>query len=524
MAKYQIHGIQEDTATGDFRGIFFSTPDGTNIQVAHENNKISVTIPDNSCMHLDNTDDGQYFNFNYCAYISLVYTKTDGTKVQLPSQSVIDEMERQAYATGENPDDVNYLPTSEEFLEFKKHIVLFKIGSTTQQTNWTVYVPGTSDRILTFDCPDNVVSYDVYICGCSINTSTYATYIRKKYATTGYKEWFAVNAAGTIVNEDGGGGNACNCDAEYHETTGINENNKLWEANGVGKDITITDNGDNTATIKVPKFVVGTNNGISPDTEDTGARGYQGKYIFIEFLNSSGSSLAIYRCDFPNATSDFSDEFDLLKGTAKISVWAKGVSTYGDNVEKKLLNVSVVYYTPPGVPILTWVSKGIEGNPKSRVKKELTWKWTDSSAPSRSDGVTPTVKYRAYIFKNNDTADNSVNLANTTKNTTGYPIETSNKSLTFIPADYGFVAKDFCICRVWSYIEAENDHIHWSSNYAQVSCQLFNSGSVWVKTVDSTDVSAWKEAESIWVKTSSGWKEAEGLWVKTDTNTWSESS
>ena len=594
MATYQIHGIQKKTATGDFRGIFFSTP--RDITVYRENNKISVTIPDNSCMHLDNDDEGQYYDFNYCAYISLVYKKKNGDIVQLPSKSIIEEMERQAYKTGENPDDVNYLPTEAEFLKFKKHIVLFKIGSTVQQTNWTVYVPGDSDRILTFDGPDpdEVESYDVYICGCSINTSTYATYIRKKYATTGYKEWLAVNSTSntaTIVNKEGGGGNACNCAAEYHETTGVNVNNKLWESNGVGGAISVISDGYGNAKINIPNFTVGAGNKITATA------------IKIQFQDKNGT---VKKSITKNATGSYTEA--IPAGATKVYVEANGTSKYGSNVSK---NKTLKVYTKPSVANLqiSWdsnsrktdnVPNNIKADATSKLKDNITWSWSGAKA-----GInTPIAGYRIFVYKSighkllagksrysYTTENNKVKLKTTLSDNEGNPLNgnslplaktmkvngkdenvfslsfsiadskvtaattyydthyfdfdtnATSGSISFNPKAAGFENKDYCIFEVilyynWKNSESANAVTEYATPITSependcysgaigksCNCYFKNSANVWVKTVDSTNASAWKEAESIWVKTSSGWKEAEGLWVKTDTNTWSESS
>ena len=353
--------------------------------------------------------------------------------------------------------------------------------------------------------------------------------------------------------------------------------------NDIGNAITITDNGNNTSTIKVPKFIVGTNNGISPDTKDTGDRGYQGKYIFIELIKNDGSS-TIYRRNFPDAPSDFSEKFDLLPNTVKISVWAKGVSKYGGNVEKTKLNHSVVYYTTPTAPTKLWVVTGKVGvypdNVRSsydqditvtnglssadnnaikpKVKDMLMWKWSGYKKGTNA----PIAGFRVFIYKNGTQKANTITIAkphehrtdsdgtihliefsssniSSGENTIGHyydiGLETSenetNAQFGFIPSEEGFVKGDECTCKVYSYSywgdkDNSGEYIkHFSDNEFDGTQDHIRgncklfAGLVWIKTADG-----WVEGTP-YVKTATDtWVEADSVYVKTATNTWTEST
>lgn len=583
--EYLLHGAK-DTSNGYFDGIKL----GMNSQItintvknANNSKTVNITIPKNTRLFL--ADNSDYYNNNYCAFIVIKYV-VNGTTFQVPSASAINKMIVKDSHRIHHSSPYNYsnCPTADEFKAFSDMVFLFhrgrQISSYGQQINWSHEL--TSARTITFTLPANAESsYEVYVSGCSMNTTTLCAYFFDRgYGSSALKDyddgWTIpsyswVSEATTKEDSNDVGGNACSyCDTNVE--AGYITSNPLWEPNGVGGAITITDNGNNTATIVVPKFVIGTGNGISPDTKDTGPRGYQGKYIFIEFLKSDGSSLAIYRRNFPNATSDFSEKFNLPEGTAKISVWAKGVSTYGDNVEKKLLNVLVKYYTLPGAPTKMWINTGkksqypdnVKSSYKSsgtssmaendaikpRLKNLLMWKWSGYSGGTNA----PVAGFRVFIYKNSTSclASNSVKVTDlygidTTADKTKSLVnigsaEYGNNSLGdyydigvdlvnetdtqfgFIPIDNGFNKKDTCTCKVYTYSywgdkDSKGNKVKHFSNTALVgSCTIFSSAVIYLKTANG-----WTEGVP-YIKTSSGWKESDGIYIKTDDNTWTEST
>lgn len=280
--------------------------------------------------------------------------------------------------------------------------------------------------------------------------------------------------------------------------------------NSVGNAITIVDNGDNTATINVPSFVIGAHNSISKDTGTT----YNGHYIKIvqHRTSANGGNVVSYRDTFGSA------DINIAAHVTSISVYAKGVSTYGANVTKKLENVAVNYYTYPTPPTKIWINTGkisyypgdtklkssykeqgtstLEENNllKPKLKDLLMWKW--SGATNGTGAAANPYGFRVYVHKiakkditdppsiNTETPGNTIDLTGITL----YEIENEGKSTEaletytstetskgrtdtygfycdipyvsgesndaqfgFIPKDLGFSAGDLCYCEVFTY-------------------------------------------------------------------------
>lgn len=355
----------------------------------------------------------------------------------------------------------------------------------------------------------------------------------------------------------------------YVEKASTSVTKTYWTANSAGGAISVTDNGNNTVTINVPDFVEGTNNSISPDPNN----GYESNYVYIRFHTASGNINKL-----KSNTGKYT--LDLEPDTYEISVWAKVCSKYGADIEKKLLNVSVKYYTPPKAPTKMWINTAKKSqypdNVKSsykpsgtssmaendaikpRLKNLLMWKWSGYSGGTNA----PVAGFRVFIFKNSTTclASNSVKVTdlygiNTTTEGTKSLVdigsaEVGNNSLGdyydigvdldnetdtqfgFIPIDNGFTKKDTCTCKVYTYSywgdkdSSGNKKKHFSDaafdgelDYLTGSCTLFSSAVVHVKTTNG-----WIEGTP-YVKTAEDtWTEADSVYIKTATDTWTEST
>ena len=73
MASYVIHKAV-DSDDGYFNGIKLTTP--SDIEVSHTSTEVSIIIPKNTSMQL--VSSGDYFNYNYCAFVVVVFKDKDG--------------------------------------------------------------------------------------------------------------------------------------------------------------------------------------------------------------------------------------------------------------------------------------------------------------------------------------------------------------------------------------------------------------------------------------------------------------
>ena len=428
--------------------------------------------------------------------------------------------------------------------------------------------PYTSSTFtITKDAMDSGFSIaDYWIChtGDLCNAGTLSTsdgYLYITYGDSGKRKasWYFENNRKnfkTIVS-------GYNANATYIPTI------KVASSNGAGGAISVVDNGNNTVTINVPAFIIGNYNSISPDPNN----GYESNYVYIRFHTASGNINKL-----KSNTGKYT--LDLEPDTYEISVWAKVCSKYGSDIEKKLLNISVKYYTPPKAPTKMWINTAkksqypdnVKSSYKSsgtssmaendaikpRLKNLLMWKWSGYSGGTNA----PVAGFRVFIFKNSTTclASNSVKVTdlygiNTTTEGTKSLVnigstEVGNNSLGdyydigvdldneidtqfgFIPIDNGFTKKDTCTCKVYTYSywgdkdSSGNKKKHFSDaafdgelDYLTGSCTLFSSAVVHVKTTNG-----WVEGTP-YVKTAANtWVEADSVYVKTATNTWTEST
>ncbi len=266
---------------------------------------------------------------------------------------------------------------------------------------------------------------------------------------------------------------------------------------------------------------------------------------------------------------------------------AKDADGNRDSASGTVVSETVVYYTPPKAPSKMWINTGkstdypdkikssynedatstqTENNAiKPRAKNLLMWKWSGYEGGTNAE----VAGFRVFIYKNSTTCDNNASVQiskpygiNTVKKGDGSIAETlveigsaetgsnnlgfycdigvdlineDNTQFGFIPIDEGFLAKDICTCKVYTY-SYWGDYLadgvtkikHFSDNtfdgvldFLTGSCTLFNSAIVWVKT--GTGNTDWVEGVP-WVKTESGWTEAESVHVKQTSSTWKEST
>lgn len=531
MASYSIH-------SGNPK-IYVNLPSGADIAVDDSTaGQIKITIPKGTYMSLGS---GEY-GFNYCAFVQIEVTKSNGDIETIPSLSsaFIEKLTKQSAAAADNA-----ISTFKNVLA--DYVFLFRVGEDTQ-SGWSSNPTLQANRTKTFTIDPDAISYKVYLCGVTVNTATWndvPNYGSNSLRYSSYS-WVTTDRNTDTQNsssDPGGGGNACPCEEHASKV----DSDTLWSSIKKGS-VSITDNGNNTVTVKGKNGEEGTKNAITDAT------------LSVKLSDGTSLSLATNGTIDSLLKTTSKDNFEYIyklpsslsstTTTVTVSAVLTNTATYGSS-KKATTSKIINYYVKPNPPTSLWYESNNEDSRDSkyttadtngvihplmpRINKNLTWKWLGATSGNSNSKITG---YRIFIYKNSissgtsgtsmllkepkSTQDSTItNISAINTGTRGHEIETeatTNLNFTFNPKIEGFVSKDVCYCRVFSATTWGDGSIHYSDDDLQLSCELRNSAVIWIKTAKDT----WTEGVP-YVKTSDGWKEAEGVYIKTSDTEWSES-
>ena len=569
VTYYEVH---KET---DINPIKVGVPDKKKITVKTDldANTLTFTIPSGTFMGLGTAvaESSNWFNFNYVSLITVIFKDAAGKEIaRVPKSSTIATMCK----SSSNKNDANYYPKLADFKEFSNNVILFHRGiSGGTDYNWSESL--SANKTIIVDIPSGAVTYDSYISGSSMNTTTFRRYIWDPAVNgetiTGWSHpsWASVPSGLSHL-----GGNACN---HSHTEAVFNDSNKLWEELSGGSITSIVDNGDNTITITGIRATAGAGNSIKSSTlsYDFGS----GTDPAPENLGTASNTNFTYTISIPsNVTSS--------TVTLKVTLNAKPTQAEGIEITReKSADPAINRYTFPTPPTKIWINTGkasqytdnvksslsainggkdpLEANNdcKPRNKEILMWKW---SGATHGGGAAVIDGFRVYIHRVakgttgspvTETPGNTINLSGKTlyeienegksnealdtytntetskghTDTYGYYCdipydkdESNDAQFGFIPVDLGFNAGDLCYCEVFTYNTWGDDKRRYSKNSATDTkyvpiigaCNIFNGAVVWVN-VDTDDdgvPDTWKEG-IVYVYDGTTWQEAEGVYV-----------
>lgn len=263
---------------------------------------------------------------------------------------------------------------------------------------------------------------------------------------------------------------------------------------------TITDNGDNTFTIKASAGKAGTNNKVNSSTL------YYRKGTSGTYLKASGLTLSEEKITASAASA-----------SQTVYAYTEVDGQYNDPTSSTA-SASIKNYVAPNVP-----GKPVISYTKSRltIKENWTYTWT---AATQSNSSSPVKGYRIKIFKNGTeipglTCSTSNNTIGKGSGSTKYvDRESTSCTITFNPVTLGFEPKDTIKVRIHAYTKnAAGGKVFNSANTDSVESTVQNAGIVHVRVNN-----AWKEGQ-VYVKVSGAWKEAESVHTKVS-GSWKEST
>lgn len=556
MAQFSIHkGTPK---------IYLNTPSDIVISnnTTSQIKQIKVTIPADTYMSLD---EGTY-SYNYCAFVQVKIKNNEDKVIETVPNLSSDFLKKLTKQSAE----ADYNVVSEFKDKLAPYVFLFRVGQDTE-AGWSSNPTLSNAFEKTFDITDSTAySYEVAVCGVTVNTATWndaPNYGSDSLRYSNYS-WVTTdrNTDTDVLDEDkskyvpGGGGNACPCPAHAVSVDATS----LFGPISPGKVTAITDNGNETITIKGVLPTDGTNNPVTSSkltvvfknaTLDGSQVGSTVKKILI---GSSGSTNDGKAFEGSTGITITIPDGALL---AEVDLSSEGkVGTLGGFIVLTSGNISFGKPNPP-----TKLSYSSTGG-KFRLKDNLTWTWSGATNGhnARVDG------YRIFIYKNGDTntADKNYAIKNPIKldtsigetaagtpyvekaiTSTNYATDPKEASLTFNPKDdvigttdaTKFKSGDRCYCRVFSYAKwGENIHYSEKSLLGVVKsagtnndtiiyitgtpCTLKNAATVWVRVDTNGDGTpdTWKEG-TVYVYHNNKWKEAEGVYVH-DGSKWKEST
>lgn len=282
---------------------------------------------------------------------------------------------------------------------------------------------------------------------------------------------------------------------------------KTVATNPVPKKPTITDNGDNTFTIKGSAATAGTNNPV----KSTKLRYKIGSADTVEI-----SSLTLSNAAITAAKGD---------ATQTIKANTRAIGTYGGDVKSETVSKKINNYQAPGnpgKPVITWEKS------RMTIKEPWTVSWT-AAKPANSSSL---IKgYRVRLYKNGKTIpiiDNDGDVHSTLVGTDyRYDRKASlGTSMKIYPAECGIKAGDRIKVGLYAYTTNGVGKVLWSgSGKNEIDSDdendkdryvVRNAGIVHVKKSDT-----WYEGQ-VYVKKNDRWEEAEAVYTKVD-GSWEES-
>ena len=266
-------------------------------------------------------------------------------------------------------------------------------------------------------------------------------------------------------------------DSSRWQTTSGNVTRTWYTAIG-STSVSITDNGNNTFTIKGTKGSDGTNNTASGPTITY-------SYDSATYDKSASNNTAIS-----------------LAGTAASrTVYAKAVTTatHGSNTSDTTSKVIKRYVAPSlsGKPALT--SNSLKNG---RLTNRTTWTYDWSDATAGNDN-SPVQKYFIRIFKNSIAIKDIDDLA--------------NSKYSFNPNDFGFVPGNKVKVSVWAGTVNGAGTVLWSNEITSVETLIENSA------VTHVNDGTWHEGIAYINKGTASnpdWVEAEEVFVKDKEGSW----
>lgn len=188
--KYSIHAGTPK--------IYVHIPDGKSVTIDDSTKgTVKVTIPMGTYMKAAGS-----FGFNYCAFVQIEVTKSDGTKEVIPnlSKDFISKVTTSGY---------NVVSTFKNVLA--DYVFLFRVGEEYNES-WTSYPTLKDNRTKTFSIASDAESYTVYFCGITVNTATWTNGGANDSGSLRYSNYtWATTERNTDINNTGGG-NACPCE------------------------------------------------------------------------------------------------------------------------------------------------------------------------------------------------------------------------------------------------------------------------------------------------------------------------
>lgn len=262
--------------------------------------------------------------------------------------------------------------------------------------------------------------------------------------------------------------------------------------------VTITDNYDNSFTIKATKGASGTNNTAKALTD-----------LLWSYTNStSGRSKYTSGTKIDLTTSGTAD-------TRTVYAWATTTATYGDDKTKKESAAINQYLAPsaPGKPVISYTKNRLT------IKENWTFTW---AAATKANSTSPLKGYRIRLYKNGVTIP-ILNSAGKVLTATGtdkyYDRNGTTRTLTIDPVAHGFLPGDQVKLKVHAYTRYGSDNSGaqlFGTSATSATSTVQNAGVIHVKVGNE-----WKEGQ-VFVKVNGGWKEAETVSTKVGNN-WKES-
>jgi hypothetical protein len=249
--------------------IYVHIPDGKSVTVDDSTKgTVKVTIPKDTYMKAT-----KGFGYNYCAFVQIEVTKSNGDKFFIPELDIDDdEGHTKKMITHSGKNEFDYFKSS----KLADYVFLFRVGTPSNNEAdwvWTDFPTLTANRTKTFEIGSDVKSYTVYFCGITLNTATWTNDFKSDSIRKSTTYTWVTDERNTDTDVwdngkriPGGGGNACPCDV-YKDTidseTLLTKNLIVKPISKPADIISVTDNGDNTVTFTMPPFRNGTNNKVA---------------------------------------------------------------------------------------------------------------------------------------------------------------------------------------------------------------------------------------------------------------------
>lgn len=279
--------------------------------------------------------------------------------------------------------------------------------------------------------------------------------------------------------------------------------------NGSAPTISITDNGNNTATISGKLGSNGTLNSLQSST----------LYYTTNGSEPAGGTWYTTSVDLGSTSGgDYSHAINIPSGCNKI--WAVVYCTFAYNTTNTgHQSKSVTYYGIPGDPGTPVISYS---KTRLTVKEPWTYTWNAASAGTNM----PIIGYRIRLYKNNSAVSLSAGSGNYIAPNGSYNYldrESTSTTVMIDPVAFGFTAGDTVYLGVYAYakrgdgVQVFNQNGVGAGNKVSAVSTVQNAGimrvkpsGAWKEGIVHVKVNGvWKEADLVQTKVSGAWKESE---------------